>query len=207
MENQEFAGQSTTGASAVNSAQCTEVGMEHRNKESHAASDKHTSEVAELAQELEVQRELAKENYEKFLRLTAEFDNHRKRVERERSELLRFGHEKLLGELLPVVDSFHKAAQAHISAATNAEAKGFIDGVLLILKQLSAVLEKNGLKEISAAGAPFDPNFHQAIQRIECDKTETETVHEEYVKGYLLHDRLLRPAMVSVKVPSAAKEN
>jgi molecular chaperone GrpE len=206
MENQATEGQNAAGAPKTNPAQPLEPRMGEHDQDQSACPEDNVIPLVKLAEDLEVQKALAKENFDKYVRVTAELDNQRKRLDRERSELLRYGNEKLLTELLPVVDSFHKAVLTHEAAHGSTEAKDFAQGVALILKQFTEVLERNGLKEISAKGGPFDPNFHQAIQKIECDKTEAEVVHEEFVKGYLLHDRLLRPAMVSVKVPMASKE-
>jgi molecular chaperone GrpE len=141
---------------------------------------------------------------DRFMRAHAEMDNLRKRHDRERQDLYRYGNERLLGELLPVLDSFEKASQEQPS---DADLQTFQQGITLVKKQLFDVLEKHGLKAIEAQGQKFDPNMHQAIQRIESADVTEDTVHQEFVKGYLLHDRLLRPAMVSVQTPNAEKKD
>ena len=206
MDHQTTEGQNSAGMPNNHTEQPLEAKMDENSQDLTGYPDDNVLPLVKLAEELEIQKVLAKENFDKYLRITADLENQRKRHERERADLFRYGNEKLLGELLPVVDSFHKAVLLHDSDLGVAEAKNFAHGVALILKQLTEVLERNGLREISAAGAPFDPNFHQAIQKVECEHTETDVVHEEFVKGYLLHDRLLRPAMVSVKVPVTSKE-
>jgi len=163
----------------------------------------------EAEDELEKSKKLALENYERFMRVSADFENLRKRSEKERVDLMRFGNESLFKDLLPVFDSFQKAIpdeNAEI-ATEGGESTEFTKGIVLILKQLADVLKKNGLKEIESAGEKFDPNFHQAIQRIDSENVTEETVQDEFVKGYLLHDRLIRPAMVSVLVPISTPES
>ena len=135
---------------------------------------------------------------DRYLRTLADMDNMRRRHERDRQDLLKFASEKLLQDLLPVLDSFEKATAASGAEAGNA----VVEGIRMVHKQLTHVLESNGLKTVDAAGKTFDPNLHQAIQRIEGDVGE-ETVKDEYQKGYTLNGRLIRPSMVSVLVPKS----
>jgi molecular chaperone GrpE len=135
---------------------------------------------------------------DRYLRTLAEMDNMRRRHERERQDLLKYATEKLLQDLLPVLDSFEKASSVPGTDADSA----IVEGIRMVHKQLMHVLEVNGLKPVEAAGKPFDPNLHQAIQRIEGD-VENETVKDEYQRGYLLNGRLVRPSMVSVLVPKS----
>lgn len=152
-------------------------------------------ETAELKfQRLEEQLLEAKDRY---LRQAADMENMRRRQEKDRADLLKFGTEKLLQDLLPILDSLDKAMES-AEGQTNA----VVEGVKMVQKQFVTVLEQNGLKPIVAKGASFDPNLHQAIQRLEDDVTE-DTVKEEYQKGYTLNGRLVRPAMVSVSVPKS----
>lgn len=150
-------------------------------------------ETAELKfQRLEEQLLEAKDRY---LRQAADMENMRRRQEKDRADLLKFGTEKLLQDLLPVLDSLDKAMQA-----AEGQTNPVVEGVKMVQKQFVTVLEQNGLKSIESKGASFDPNLHQAIQRLEDDVAE-DTVKEEYQKGYTLNGRLVRPAMVSVSVP------
>jgi molecular chaperone GrpE len=135
---------------------------------------------------------------DRYLRTLAEMDNMRRRHERDRQDLLKFASEKLLQDLLPVLDSFEKATAAGGAEAGNA----VVEGIRMVHKQLTHVLETNGLKAVEATGKSFDPNLHQAIQRIEGD-VEAETVKDEYQRGYTLNGRLIRPSMVSVLVPKS----
>lgn len=140
---------------------------------------------------------------DRFLRNLAEMDNMRRRQERERQDLLKYASEKLLQDLLPVLDSFEKASSAGGVDAGNA----VIEGIRMVHKQLVTVLENNGLKPVAATGKPFDPNFHQAIQKVEVDDVEQETVKDEFQRGYLLNGRLIRPSMVSVLVPKSGSSD
>ncbi len=138
------------------------------------------------------------EHKDRYLRTLAEMDNMRRRHDRERQDLLKFASEKLLQDLLPVLDSFEKATSAGGAEAGNA----IVEGIRMVHKQLTHVLETNGLKAVEAAGKPFDPNLHQAIQRVEGD-VDQEIVKDEYQRGYTLNGRLIRPSMVSVLVPKS----
>ena len=132
--------------------------------------------------------------YERLLRKTAEFDNYRKRVERERRELVQGAAGDVLSELLPILDNFERALQA--DAGTDVEA--YRKGVELIRKQLLDLLARRGATPIDAVGKDFDPNFHQAITHEESPGKRDGEVIEELQKGYMLGERLLRPAMVKV---------
>jgi molecular chaperone GrpE len=131
---------------------------------------------------------------DRLLRTAAEFDNYRKRMDRERADLASYAATDVLLELLPIIDNFERALQA----ATAPEVEAFRKGVELIHKQMFDVLKKRGVKPIEALGADFDPNFHQAvIHESSPDHREGEVI-QELQRGYLLGDRLLRPAMVKV---------
>jgi molecular chaperone GrpE len=136
--------------------------------------------------------------YDRLLRKQAEFENYKKRMDREKSEFMQFASSELMKELLNALDSFDLA----IRNAT-AEGKGgenILRGFELIYKQLQDTLTRFGLKPIEANGKTFDPNFHQAVSTQAATDVEENTVIEEMRKGYTLNGRLLRPAMVSVSV-------
>ena len=137
---------------------------------------------------------------DKFMRLAAESENVKRRQERERQDWVKFSNEGMIRDLLPVLDGLDKAiigAETHV----NEEVRVFLQGVQIIHKQLLDVLEKKGVKAIESVGQTFDPNYHQAIQRIESEEVDKEIVAMEFAKGYVLNERLIRPAIVSVKVP------
>jgi len=134
---------------------------------------------------------------DRYLRLLADFENFRRRGEREKADFYKYALAGVLKDLLPVLDNFDRALD-HA-----AEGDDFHKGVLLIYKQLFDVLEKHGLKPIDEVSVPFDPNIHEAVIREEDPTVPSHTVTAVLQKGYFLHDRLLRPAMVKVAVGGA----
>ena len=136
---------------------------------------------------------------DQYLRKAADFDNFRKRVNREKQELSDFANQNLLLDLLPVIDDFERAIK---SADTSKDFSSFYTGVSMIEKGLSAQLEKKwGLKRFDSEGQPFDPNRHEAIQMEKSAEVSEATVKEDFLKGYLLKDRVLRFAKVKVLMP------
>lgn len=129
-----------------------------------------------------------------LLRLQADFDNYRKRIDRERHHDRHRGAEVLVENLLPVLDGFDRAISAHRDAAHDEFRKGFE----LIRKQMLDVLSKQGLQKIETEDKSFDPNFHHAIERVETSDQPDDTVLEELQAGYVFHGKVLRPAMVRV---------
>jgi len=152
-------------------------------------------EVASLSRELAAEKEKNKELYDKHLRLLAEFENFKKRMEREKCEYYKYALERLVKDLLPVFDHLELAIKA---AEGSDDFKGFSEGVKLIHKQFKDVLEKEGLRYECAVGEPFDPCKHEAMLHLETEAHEPNMVMEEHKKGYFLNDRLIRPAMVTV---------
>lgn len=137
----------------------------------------------------------ADEYRDRMLRAAADFENFRKRTERERLDLLKFGQEELMVELLGVIDNFERALA---SAGSAPEAKALTDGVALIRRQLLTSLGKFGLEPIDALGKPFNPELHEASAQVETDAHPEGTVVGETLRGYTLHGRLLRPSVVTV---------
>lgn len=130
----------------------------------------------------------------KYLRLMADFQNYRRRVEKEKSDIYAYAAEKIVNQLLEVMDNFERALE-HMEE----EGPGnFSEGMAMIYKQLKGVLEKNGVEAIEAQGMPFDPNFHNAVMTEESDSFESGTVTEVLQKGYLLNKKVIRPSMVKV---------
>jgi molecular chaperone GrpE len=145
--------------------------------------------------ELEKCRREAKDNHEKYLRLAADFDNYRKRVARERDELTKYANEKLIRDVLPIVDNLERALD-HASNSVDFDA--FVEGLKLVDGQLRAALTKHGVEKIEVEGCDFDPNFHEAVMQVESPEHDYNKVVEEFERGYLLNGRLLRPSKVSV---------
>jgi molecular chaperone GrpE len=132
---------------------------------------------------------------DKYLRLAAEFDNYKRLAQRDQRDQIRFGNEQLLKELLPVVDNLERAIKAAKDSKT---AQGLVQGVDLTLKQLESVLGKFGVQSIPTMGQRFDPTGHQAVASVPSTQVPDQHVVEEFQRGYRLHDRILRPAMVTV---------
>jgi molecular chaperone GrpE len=171
-----------------------------------AIKRKRKTSVEDLKKSLDEQKQLAQNNYEKFLRAYAELENYKKRIEKEKAENLKYANETLLRDLLPFIDNLQRAME-HALSETNNNPKALIEGVQLTLADLMRVLEKHGLEPIESLGKPFDPSLHEAMMQVESDVHEPQTVVEEFQKGYLIRDRLLRPARVSVAMrPEAQQE-
>jgi molecular chaperone GrpE len=131
---------------------------------------------------------------DRLMRARAEFDNARKRMERERSDYLQFAAMDLVRDLLPMLDDFERALKVETADANYAK------GVELIYQRLYDTLKKMGLEPIESAGKPFDPNIHQAVERVPTEEAEDQTVLGEFQRGYNFKGKLLRPAMVRVAV-------
>ena len=164
------------------------------------ADDNQETNVSEAAEEasnapLEAQLVAEKAEYkDRMLRTLADFDNFRRRAERDRSEYVQFAAMEIVRDLLPVLDDFQRALKVETPDAEYAK------GVELIYQRLFEILKKAGLEPIDAAGKPFDPNRQQAVDRVHTDEFEDQTVLEEYQSGYNFKGKLLRPAMVKVAV-------
>jgi len=159
------------------------------------AEGKAAEEAQEEPAELKEARAQAEELQQRLLRAQADFDNFRRRTMKEKEELAQYASSKLVTQLLPVLDNFERALAA---AQTGSEEQSFVKGVDMIFRQFMQVLEQEGVKAMNAVGEPFNPEFHQAIMQVESEEHEEGIVVEEVQKGYMLKDRVLRPAMVKV---------
>jgi molecular chaperone GrpE len=139
----------------------------------------------------------AKEASNRYLRLAADFDNYKKRVRQEQSETIQRANVDLIGKLLPVVDNFHRVIESAPAGVDDA----WLQGIKLTLQQLDELLVSQGVSPIEAIGTPFDPTLHEAIGHEESDEQPEDTVVSEVRKGYRLHDRVVRPALVRVARP------
>lgn len=135
------------------------------------------------------------EQKNRVLRVAADLENFRRRSQREKDDLRKYGIDRVVTELLPAVDNLERALN---HAETDAGDTSMIEGVRMVYRQLLAALEKHGVQGFEAKGMPFDPQRHEALQQVESTELPNNTVVDEYQKGYFLHDRLLRPALVSV---------
>jgi molecular chaperone GrpE len=147
----------------------------------------------------------SQQHYDRLLRVSAEFDNYKKRALREADEFRKFANESLIKDLLHVVDNLERAID---SASESGDANAcVVEGVGMTRDEILKTFSKYGVSPVEAVGKPFDPAYHQAIMQEETDEHPENTVVSEMQKGYLLHDRLIRPAMVVVsKAGSSANE-
>ncbi|MBN2706411.1 MAG: nucleotide exchange factor GrpE [Deltaproteobacteria bacterium] len=151
--------------------------------------------ISELEAKMNDLQTLNSSLQEQMLRVRAEAENFRKRVQREKDEFALFAREGFIRELLPVKDNLERALSLSHSAT---DAQAIIEGVRLTLEQFESVLKNMGVECVECLGQAFDPAFHEAMTQVESDKHEPNMVVDELQKGYQLHGRLLRPALVSV---------
>jgi len=172
----------------------TEIKMEQKHEE-HKKKKKKDEQLEELTRQLQEKEEVIKTLQERLLYLQADFENFKKLKNKEKQDLLKFGNEVLIKELLPVIDNLERALDH--SLKTN-DYKGIHEGVSLVLNEFLRVLERAGLSRVEAVGKKFDPNLHEAFYQEERDDVEPDIVLSELQKGYMLNGRLIRPAMVTV---------
>jgi molecular chaperone GrpE len=169
-----------------------------------SGGDADQPETADLETRLAAAEQDARDNYDRYVRVAAEFDNYRKRSSRELAEFKKFATEKLVRELLPVIDNLERALAS--AEGPGGEEKGLKEGVALTLREILRVLDKFGVKPIHSLNEPFDPAFHQAMMQEEREGVPENTVISEMQKGYTMQDRLLRPAMVVVSAPGSSED-
>ena len=158
------------------------------------------SHLEKLQQALATKAEEVKGLNDKYLRLAAEFDNYKRLIQRDQRDQIRFGNEQLLKELLPVVDNLERAIKA---SRNGGGSDVLIQGVDLTLKQLEGALMRFHVTPVETVGQPFDPATHQAVVSVASEKVPEQHVVDEFQRGYRLHDRMLRAAMVSVSTGQA----
>lgn len=161
-----------------------------------AAAEAQAEEIIDQEQtELTRLKAEAEETQQRLVRAQADFDNFRRRTQREKEDLAKYASMKLITELVPVIDNFERA-MATVPEGT--ETESFAKGIQMILRQLETVLASEGLAAMETVGQPFNPEFHQAIMQVDSEEHEEGIVVEEVQKGYMLKDKVLRPAMVKV---------
>ena len=164
------------------------------------APEEAASEAAAMQEEIEALKGQVEkltgdlqEKKDRLLRLQADFDNFRRRSAKEREEISAVVTQNFCKDMLPLLDNFERAM-----AAETKDVEAFQKGVEMIFAQFQEVLKKNGLEQIEAVGQKFDPNFHQAVMRVEDPEKEDDTVAQELQKGYMVKGRVIRPSMVQV---------
>ena len=161
-------------------------------------------ERAALLAKLEEKAAEAKANYDLFLRERADLENFKRRTQREQAESVRFANESLIRDLLPVIDNLERAV-GHAQSGSNGQP--LVEGVALVVRSFLDTLEKYGVTRVTAKGELFDPTRHEAMTQVESTEVTPNTVVDEHCPAYLLHGRLLRPALVTVaKVPASEKK-
>lgn len=174
--------------------------LEAETSEVSSTGAEETNQVTELQQALAAKVQECQGLNDRYLRAAAEFENSKRLAQRDQREQIRFGNEQILKELLPVVDNLERAVKA---AKDGGNGDGLTQGVDLTLKQLMGVLMKFGVQPVVTVGEPFDPTAHQAVTSVASAHVPENHVVEEFQRGYRLHDRILRAAMVSVSTGSA----
>ncbi len=188
--------------SSADAAQKFEPGLDRKIESD--AEPKVEDPLGDLEDQLKATEQEARENYDRLLRVSAEFENYKKRASREMEEFRKYSNQSLIKELLSVVDNLELA----MSSTSGHEAidQGLLQGLEMTHREILKVFEKFAVKPISASGEPFDPTYHEAVMQEETDEVPENTVVNEMQKGYLIHDRLLRPSMVVV-AKSKTKKN
>ena len=155
-----------------------------------------------LEKDLQKTKDELAEEKDKFVRLQAETDNFRKRLSREKEEFSQYANERLFKELIPIFDNFERALED-----TSNDTKSLKEGLEMILKQFSSFLEKEKVEQIKAIGEKFDPTVHEVLTSEESSEHEENTIISQFVKGYMINNRVLRPSQVVIsKKPSLESE-
>ena len=156
---------------------------------------------------LESMEQESKDSHDRFLRVSAEFENYKKRAAREMNDFRKFANESFVKAMLPVVDNLDRAIES--SSVDDHSNSSVVEGVNMTLKEILKIFEQFGVKPFESLGKTFDPALHQAVMQEESDDHPEKTILNELEKGYMMHDRLLRPAMVVVskKTDSENQEN
>ena len=164
-------------------------------EEAEAAEESGAEETAEAGEDKAAEEETKAEEQEseRYMRLMAEFQNFKRRASREKSDIHAYANEKIIGELLPVLDNFERALDTKSD-----DVEGYAKGMELIFTQLRTALEHAGLEEIPAMGEEFDPNVHNAVMTEDSDEHDDGKISKVLQKGYKLNDKVIRPSMVAV---------
>jgi molecular chaperone GrpE len=196
------------GSVAKRTGDAPEVEVPVPEEQPAAASEAPLDRTSELQSQLELSMakgremmEKIKDSHERMLRAVADLDNYKKRALKEKDEVQKYGIEKVLKDLLPVVDNLDRALE---HAHSSADFESLKQGLAMTRKLFLDALAKSGVSAFSATGQPFDPRLHEAMQQVETNDVPPNQVVSEVVRGYMLHDRLVRPALVVVSKPAAA---
>ena len=183
---------------------------EHNKKHEHSGehhdetivAEDHSKEIEDLKRKLEGKEKESADNYDKYLRAVADLDNYKKRASREKTDIIKYGKEDIIKDVLPFMDSLDRALEHDTG-----DVQAFKDGVALIQEQLLCCLKKHGVERIETEGHDFDPNFHEALMQIDSNQHENNKIVSEMEKGYLLNGRLIRPSRVCICKKAKKEEN
>ena len=177
------------------SPEAEETAAEEKTEGNGEAADEGAAEEAEAGEDkaAEEEKKAEEQESERYMRLMAEFQNFKRRAAREKSDIHAYANEKIIGELLPVLDNFERALDTK-----SEDVEGYAKGMELIFTQLRTALEHAGLAEIPAMGEEFDPNVHSAVMTDDSDEHEDNHISKVLQKGYKLNDKVIRPSMVAV---------
>lgn len=153
------------------------------------------NEIDELKDRLQALKTDCDEITNKYFRISADFQNYKKRIEKEKSDIYNFANEKLIVELIPIVDNLERALN---SSKDEGQGELILKGVEMIYRQFLEILKKNGVAEISSDEKTFNPNYHHAVMQVEDTSYESNMVIEVFQKGYMLKEKVIRPSMVKV---------
>lgn len=156
--------------------------------------DNDEDKVESMQNEIESLQQEKEELQQRTLRIQAEFDNFKKRSQKEKEADQKYKAQAIVTELLPAIDNFERALETE----TTEDASSLVEGITMVYRQLQDALKSQGVEPIESVGESFDPNLHHAVMQIEDEEIESNTVVEEMQKGYMLKDRVIRPAMVKV---------
>lgn len=173
--------------------------MPNKETQNHSTAPGEAVDLEERLAQLQKERD---EYLELLQRTRAEFDNYQRRVAKEREEIRAAAQAELIAQILPVVDACERGLAAMLEGEVPESCKSYVEGYELLLRELKNFLEKHEVKEVPGVGAPFDPNVHEAVMRELTTEVPENQVLEEFRKGYVKGDRLLRPSQVKVSVHS-----
>lgn len=169
--------------------------LQQEHTEEELQNEANAANVEDVTGEFEKLRVEAEEHQQRLLRVQADYDNFRRRTVKEKEELAKYASSVLITQLIPVIDNFERALT---TGDENANSSAYAKGVEMIFRQFMDVMSAEGLTPMNSVGEAFNPEYHQAIMQVESDEYEEGIVVEEIQKGYLLKDKVLRPAMVKV---------
>ena len=167
----------------------------------HTEESPRNTETAAINEQLLSKTEELHALNDKYLRLAAEFENYKRRAQRDHRQAVQFANESLLRDLIPTLDNLERAIQSWQQGQDQGNVEGLLEGVNLTYKHFLDTLQKAGVTQFSGQGKTFDPARHQAVGQVETTDIPEHTVVDEHQKGYVLHDRIIRPAMVTVAQP------